>query len=68
MKLSIGGRLFIIILLLIVLKTKELNMLFSISQVPVKIGRAFKTEKSNSNNAYFDCKVGWKIGDIDRGF
>ena len=27
-------------------------------QVPVKIGRAFKTEKSSSRNAYFDCKVG----------
>lgn len=26
-------------------------------EVPVKIGRAFKTEKSNPDNAYFDCKV-----------
>jgi len=25
--------------------------------VPIKIGRAFKNEKSDSNNAYFDCKV-----------
>ena len=29
----------------------------TIFQVPVKIGRAFKTEKSSSRNAYFDCKV-----------
>ena len=26
-------------------------------EVPIKIGRAFKNEKSDSNNAYFDCKV-----------
>jgi len=25
--------------------------------IPIKIGRAFKNEKSDSNNAYFDCKV-----------
>jgi len=25
--------------------------------VPIKIGRAFKNEKSDSSNAYFDCKV-----------
>ena len=26
-------------------------------EVPIKIGRACKNEKSDSNNAYFDCKV-----------
>lgn len=26
-------------------------------QVPCKIGRAFKTDKSESSNGYFDCKV-----------
>eukprot|EP00092_Neocalanus_flemingeri_P001703 GFUD01001818.1.p1 GENE.GFUD01001818.1~~GFUD01001818.1.p1 ORF type:complete len:625 (-),score=203.65 GFUD01001818.1:374-2248(-) len=25
--------------------------------IPIKIGRAFKSEKSDSSNAYFDCKV-----------
>ena len=26
-------------------------------EVPVKIGRSYRNEKSASNNAYFDCKV-----------
>ena len=26
-------------------------------QVPLKIGRAFKNEKSSPDNGYFDCKV-----------
>ena len=28
-----------------------------IFQVPLKIGRAFKNDKSSPDNGYFDCKV-----------